>query len=81
MSFFNGTEIPGLGVNVTLAPVDKHFNPESENAQSGIAVEEAMSQFPGGGGGTGDYVLTEEDKEEIANIVLSNFTDVAEVGQ
>lgn len=28
-----------------------------------------------------DYILTEDDKEEIANIVLSNFTDVSEVGQ
>ena len=28
-----------------------------------------------------DYVLTEADKNEIANIVLSNFTDVSEVGQ
>ena len=28
-----------------------------------------------------DYVLTVEDKQEIADIVLSNFVDVAEVGQ
>lgn len=28
-----------------------------------------------------DYVLTPSDKTEIANIVLANFTDVAEVGQ
>lgn len=28
-----------------------------------------------------DYVLTEADKTDIADIVLSNFTDVSEVGQ
>ena len=28
-----------------------------------------------------DYILTNDDKEEIANIVLSNFIDVSEVGQ
>lgn len=28
-----------------------------------------------------DYILTDADKQEIADIVLSNFVDVAEVGQ
>lgn len=28
-----------------------------------------------------DYILTEADKTEIANLVLANFTDVSEVGQ
>lgn len=27
------------------------------------------------------YVLTEEDKSDIADIVLSNFVDVAVIGQ
>lgn len=27
-----------------------------------------------------DYVITEADKTEIANLVLANFTDVSEVG-
>ena len=27
-----------------------------------------------------DYTLTDADKDDIANIVLANFTDVAEVG-
>lgn len=34
-----------------------------------------------GGGGSGDYILTEEDKQEIANIVMSNLINVSEVGQ
>lgn len=28
-----------------------------------------------------DYVLTETDKTDIADLVLANFTDVSEVGQ
>lgn len=28
-----------------------------------------------------DYILTNEDKQEIAEIVLSNFVDVAVIGQ
>ena len=28
-----------------------------------------------------DYILTETDKTEIADIVLANFTNVSEVGQ
>lgn len=28
-----------------------------------------------------NYVLTDADKTDIANLVLSNFTDVSEVGQ
>lgn len=31
--------------------VDQEYNPESENAQSGIAVAQAISQMPTGGGG------------------------------
>lgn len=27
-----------------------------------------------------DYILTDSDRDEIANLVLSNFTDVSEVG-
>lgn len=42
-------------------------------------TEEQLAALKGEPGD--DYVLTESDKEEIANIVISNFTDVSEVGQ
>ena len=45
MSFFNGQMIPGLGANITLAQVDKKYNPNSENAQSGIAVNQAVQEM------------------------------------
>ena len=43
MAYINGKEI--LNVNATIVPikVDQTYNPESENAQSGIAVAEAIS--------------------------------------
>ena len=44
MAYLNGQKIL-LGSNVTIAnlPIDQDYNPESENAQSGIAVAQAVS--------------------------------------
>lgn len=39
----------------------------------------ALKGEPGADGK--DYILTDVDKQEIADIVLSNFIDVAVVGQ
>ena len=43
MAFYNGFEMPGMGANLSLAPVDPQYNPESENAQSGVAVAQALN--------------------------------------
>ena len=43
MAFYNGFEMPGMGANLSLAPVDPSYNPESENAQSGVAVAQALN--------------------------------------
>ncbi len=108
--------VQGIPNLETALPIDQTYNPESENAQSGKAVAEAIANAGGADcvgideiyiqdgnlyvkkttdvaavnlgyvkgekGDKGDsYVLNEADKVEIANIVLTNFTDVAEVGQ
>ena len=60
-------------------------------------LEELIAMFKGDKGDTGaqgekgekgdkgdkgdDYVITETDKNDIANLVLANFVDVSEVGQ
>ena len=45
-------------------------------------TEEQLAKLKGDKGDKGDtYTLTEADKNDIADIVLSNFTDVSEVGQ
>lgn len=43
MAYLNGNKIL-MGANVTIAnlPVDQEYNPESENAQSGKAVAQAV---------------------------------------
>lgn len=81
MAYINGKEI--LNVNATIVPikVDQTYNPESENAQSGIAVAEAISksivnieeelQFKvdkveGKGLSSNDY--TSAEKEKLAGI-------------
>lgn len=65
--------------------IDQTYNPNSSNAQSGKAVADAIKGLKGDKGEPGadgkDYVLTVEDKQEIADIVLSNFVDVAVIGQ
>lgn len=56
------------------------FATTSDGAQ--ISIGELKNGKDGADGKDGiDYVLTESDKTEIANLVLSNFTDVSEVGQ
>lgn len=41
--------------NMAKSPIDQHFNPTSPNAQSGIAVAEALASVPSGG--SGEYIL------------------------
>ncbi len=73
-----------------FAKVDQSYNPESTYAQSGIAVEEAITNAKNSGelkgekgdkGDKGDdYVLTDADKQEIAGMVKPRtvtFTDGA----
>ena len=70
--------------------VDARSQEALETAKSLEARADA-GEFKGEKGGPGepgkpgapgkDYILTEADKTEIADIVLSNFVDVAEVGQ
>ncbi len=43
MAFYNNGIIPGLQANVLLAQIDENYNPESDNAQSGKAVAQALS--------------------------------------
>ena len=68
MALYDNYFIPGVGVNVTLAQVDEHYNSKSENAQSGKAVAEAIANVEISGGGSGVYVGTEEPKNENVNV-------------
>jgi hypothetical protein len=52
--------------------VDQTYNPDSANAQSGIAVAQAISQIPTGGGG-GD-----EKWVELVNVALEEEVNVIE---
>lgn len=55
------------------------FGPKGEKGDQG---EQGIQGIQGEKGEKGDsYILTEADKNDIADIVLSNFTDVSEVGQ
>lgn len=47
MAFYNNGFIPGLQANVLLAQIDEQYSPDSENAQSGKAVAEAISDISG----------------------------------
>ena len=54
-----------------------------EAVETAKSVEERANsgEFDGKDGVNGeDYILTDTDKNDIANIVLANFTDVSEVG-
>lgn len=68
MAFYNGNLIPGLGANILLAQIDESFNPESENAQSGKAVAEALANAGGG-----DWELLEDITltEDVASMNIS----------
>lgn len=67
-----------------IAEAQKVLDSTVETAKS---LEERANngEFDGEKGDKGDkgddYILTETDKTDIANLVLANFTDVAEVGQ
>lgn len=43
MIYYNGNSIADLNANITMCEVDEHYDPTSTNAQSGIAVAEAIS--------------------------------------
>lgn len=59
------------------------FNGEKgERGEKGEKGERGVQGEQGEKGEKGDdYVLTETDKTDIANLVLANFVDVSEVGQ
>lgn len=42
MAFYNNGFIPGMQANILLAQIEENYNPDSENAQSGKAVAEAL---------------------------------------
>ena len=61
-------------------PNKEDFITEAQNLLD-EAVDIAKSVEERADSGEFNYVLTDNDKNDIANIVLSNFTDVSEVGQ
>lgn len=59
--------------------IQGEVGPRGEKGETGPQGEQGIQGEQGPKGD--DYTLTETDKNDIANIVLSNFTNVAEVGQ
>lgn len=61
------------------------IGPQGAQGPQGLQGEPGIQGPQGEKGEDGkdgqDYILTESDKTDITNIVLSNFTDVSEVGQ
>lgn len=58
------------------------LGPKGEKGDQGEQGIQGIQGEKGDKGEKGDsYILTEADKNDIADIVLSNFTDVSEVGQ
>lgn len=53
-----------------LAP-DQTYNPESENAQSGVAVAEALAGFSGGSSGTWEKIVDITTTEEVNGIIAT----------
>ena len=55
---------------------------KGDQGEQGVQGIQGIQGEKGDKGDKGDaYILTEADKTEIAGLVLSNFTDVSEVGQ
>ena len=58
------------------------LGPKGEKGDQGEQGIQGIQGEKGEKGEKGDsYILTEADKTDIADIVLSNFTDVSEVGR
>lgn len=55
---------------------------DGKDGADGYSPQKNVDYFDGKDGKDGDdYVLTETDKSDIANLVLANFVNVSEVGQ
>lgn len=76
----------GHRVTITDINGDHSFNvlngAKGDKGDKGEQGERGLQGKQGEKGDKGDdYVLTETDKSDIANLVLANFVDVSEVGQ
>lgn len=73
------------GYRVTITDINGDHSYEVFNGEKGERGEKGEQGVQGEQGIQGekgdDYVLTEADKNDIANLVLANFTDVSEVGR
>ena len=74
MAYLNGNKIL-MGANVALAnlPIDQTYKPESENAQSGKAVAQAVANL--GGGKTWRLIRDDTLTEQINQYKVKNDTD------
>lgn len=80
MAYLNGKKIL-MGANVAIAnlPIDQTYSPESENAQSGKAVAQAVANF---GGGETFVTIANITLEEAVNTITIDenaFPDIAKV--
>lgn len=74
MVYLDGKKV-SMGSKVTIAnlPVDQEYNPESEKAQSGKAVAQAISTVSGDNGGTWEKLVDCITTEEVNSVILTKL--------
>lgn len=63
------------------AITDHSYNPESPNAQSGIAVAEALAEIGGGGKGTLTTIANITTTEAVNTIICADANSFADIGK
>ena len=73
MAYLNGQKVLlRTNVNTVTLPIDQSYNPESENAQSGKAVAQALTTVKGSSG-TWEKLVDLKTTEEVNSVILTKL--------
>ena len=82
MAYLNDKKIlMGAKVTINNLPVDQDYNPESEKAQSGKAVAQALLGVSGGSGGTWETIANITIPEEVNTVICADTNTFADIGK